>query len=84
MGEAGGSMPDIPNKRTIGNDGTVFKCPLCKAVLEHADVPTFPFCSKRCRLMDLNNWVDGKYTIHRPIDPTDQLDNMPRKEGDTT
>ncbi len=66
--------------RPIGNDGTVFKCPICKTVLPHADVPTFPFCSQRCRLLDLKNWVDGKYAVHRPIDPTDQLENMPHQE----
>ena len=23
----------------------------------------FPFCSDRCRLIDLGNWLDGKYQI---------------------
>ena len=67
--------------KPIGNDGTVHKCPICQSVLAHADVPTFPFCSERCRLLDLTNWVDGKYVVHRPIDPTDQIQNMPRREG---
>jgi len=64
----------------VGNDGTVFRCPMCKAILPHVNVPTFPFCSDRCRLMDLNNWIDGKYTVSRPVDPTDQLENMPQRE----
>jgi endogenous inhibitor of DNA gyrase (YacG/DUF329 family) len=72
-------MADKP--KTIGTDGTVFKCPVCKTVLPHADVPTFPFCSDRCRLLDLQNWVDGKYVFHRPIDPTDQLENLPRRRA---
>ena len=61
------SKPKIP-----GNDGTVYKCPLCKKVLPHINVPTFPFCSDRCRLEDLNNWVEGNYKVSRPVDPTDQ------------
>jgi endogenous inhibitor of DNA gyrase (YacG/DUF329 family) len=23
----------------------------------------FPFCSQRCRLLDLGAWIDGKHTI---------------------
>jgi len=75
MGVAG----DVPPPPKIpGNDGTVFKCPMCKTILPHADVKTFPFCSDRCRLLDLNNWMDGKYTASRPIDPTDNLEELPR------
>jgi endogenous inhibitor of DNA gyrase (YacG/DUF329 family) len=65
--------PKIP-----GNDGTVFRCPMCKTILPHADVSTFPFCSDRCRLLDLNNWMEGNYTTSRPIDPTDNLEELPR------
>jgi len=25
--------------------------------------PTFPFCSPRCRLIDLGNWLGGRYRI---------------------
>ena len=51
-------MPDpkpYSKPKQMGNDGTVYKCPLCKKVLPHINVPTFPFCSDRCRLTDLNN-----------------------------
>jgi endogenous inhibitor of DNA gyrase (YacG/DUF329 family) len=71
-------MPNHP--KPIGNDGTVFRCPICKALLPHADASTFPFCSDRCRLQDLTNWIDGKYTLSRPIDPTDQFDNLPHRQ----
>jgi len=67
--------------RPVGSDGNVFRCPICKAPLAGSDTATFPFCSDRCRLLDLNNWLEGKYSSSRPIDPTDQLDEMPRKEG---
>ena len=65
------------SSRPIGNDGTVFKCPICRTILPNADVKSFPFCSDRCRLRDLSNWVDGKYSLSRPIDPTDELDKLP-------
>jgi endogenous inhibitor of DNA gyrase (YacG/DUF329 family) len=37
-------------------------CPICKQPVER-DAPAFPFCSNRCRLIDLGNWLDGKYSI---------------------
>lgn len=71
---------DDGRQPVAGNDGTVFRCPMCKAILPHINVPTFPFCSDRCRLLDLNNWIDGKYTVSRPVDPGDEVDNMQRRE----
>lgn len=64
--------------RKVGTDGGVFKCPLCKNLLPNQDVATFPFCSDRCRLVDLGNWLDGKYVVPRPLDPTDQIEDLPR------
>lgn len=37
-------------------------CPTCKKRVE-PDAKTFPFCSERCRLVDLGNWLDGRYRI---------------------
>ena len=75
---------DEPAKkpRIIGNDGTIFRCPMCKTLLATSGTPTFPFCSDRCRLLDLNNWLEGNYTVSRPIDPTDELDDLPVKPRD--
>ena len=38
------------------------KCPICKNEVQPGD-PDFPFCSERCRLIDLGNWASGKYVI---------------------
>jgi len=38
------------------------KCPICKKDVKLGD-PDFPFCSERCRLVDLGNWASGKYVI---------------------
>jgi endogenous inhibitor of DNA gyrase (YacG/DUF329 family) len=45
------------------------RCPVCStnytiAALE--DLPSFPFCSQRCRLIDLARWADGRYVIPGP------------------
>jgi endogenous inhibitor of DNA gyrase (YacG/DUF329 family) len=42
-------------------------CPTCKKRVE-PDAKTFPFCSERCRLIDLGNWLGGKYRIPATTD----------------
>jgi endogenous inhibitor of DNA gyrase (YacG/DUF329 family) len=42
------------------------RCPICAKAYEIqalAELPTFPFCSERCRLIDLGRWIDGDYAI---------------------
>ncbi len=42
------------------------KCPTCGKAFEIAkldDLPSFPFCADRCRLIDLGRWIDGAYAI---------------------
>jgi endogenous inhibitor of DNA gyrase (YacG/DUF329 family) len=44
-------------------------CPICG---KPAAEGTRPFCSKRCRDVDLNRWLSGNYVIPgRPTDPED-------------
>lgn len=38
------------------------------------DGPAFPFCSKRCRLLDLGKWINGDYRVTRPMDSRDLED----------
>jgi endogenous inhibitor of DNA gyrase (YacG/DUF329 family) len=42
-------------------------CPICKTVLENAADDTHeqprPFCSARCKLIDLGNWLNDSYRI---------------------
>jgi endogenous inhibitor of DNA gyrase (YacG/DUF329 family) len=45
------------------------RCPICArtfAIATLADLPSFPFCSERCRLIDLGRWIDGAYVIPGP------------------
>jgi uncharacterized protein len=44
------------------------KCPICKKDVILGD-PDFPFCSERCRMIDLGNWAAEKYVISSPADP---------------
>jgi uncharacterized protein len=38
------------------------RCPICKKEVPF-DGPEMPFCGKRCRLLDIGNWADERYTI---------------------
>ena len=42
------------------------KCPQCRAVINWQGNPHRPFCSERCRLIDLGQWADGAYRIQGP------------------
>ena len=42
------------------------RCPICKAPTPRS-APQFPFCSERCRLLDLGKWASGQYVISSPM-----------------
>jgi endogenous inhibitor of DNA gyrase (YacG/DUF329 family) len=46
------------------------KCPICKKTVTLHD-PFMPFCSERCKLVDLGNWAEEKYVISTPLSPNE-------------
>jgi endogenous inhibitor of DNA gyrase (YacG/DUF329 family) len=43
---------------------TIVKCPTCRREVDwSAESPYRPFCSDRCRLIDLGAWLTEKHTI---------------------
>lgn len=52
------------------------RCPICKKEVAEGN-PYMPFCSDRCRLIDLGNWASEKYVISTSI----QRDDMEALEG---
>ena len=44
------------------------KCPICQKEVQPDD-PYMPFCSDRCRIIDLGNWASEKYVISTPVEP---------------
>jgi tRNA threonylcarbamoyladenosine biosynthesis protein TsaE len=45
-------------------------CPICGKPVATGE-ERFPFCSKRCKTIDLGKWISGNYVISRPIDQSD-------------
>jgi uncharacterized protein len=44
------------------------RCPICRKAVAKA-APEFPFCSDRCRTIDLGKWASGAYVI--PVHDSD-------------
>ncbi len=60
------------------------RCPTCKKLVLRAD-PDFPFCSERCRLIDLGKWASGSYVISTPLTDPEEMgfQSDPRAGGGT-
>jgi endogenous inhibitor of DNA gyrase (YacG/DUF329 family) len=43
------------------------RCPICSKDVK-LDDPFMPFCSDRCRIIDLGNWASEKYVISTPVE----------------
>lgn len=51
----------------------VYHCSICKTVTKYdgALPALFPFCSERCKLIDLGRWFNEQYSIDRDLTPED-------------
>lgn len=38
-------------------------CPICKEETTREENPDIPFCSNRCKMIDLGKWVNGDYRV---------------------
>jgi len=56
-------------------------CPICKKAVKNTD-PEFPFCSDRCRIIDLGKWASGGYVISSPVTDADDPIRDDPEEGD--
>ncbi len=39
-----------------------YRCPICRKPSD-LSFPSFPFCSRRCKLLDLGTWASDGYRI---------------------
>jgi len=54
---------------TESTDKLPLRCPICD---QPRQTDAFaPFCSQRCRQIDLGRWLDGRYVVSRPIEHSD-------------
>ncbi|MCE5266601.1 MAG: DNA gyrase inhibitor YacG [Planctomycetaceae bacterium] len=39
------------------------RCPVCRREFKAEESKAMPFCSERCRVIDLGRWLDEKYSV---------------------
>ena len=56
------------------------KCPKCNSEFSYYERDTRPFCSERCKMVDLGHWFEGSYAFAGK-DGEAQL-QLPEEESD--
>ena len=59
---------------------TQVKCPICGTTNEFFQEPVGPFCSNRCKMVDLGQWLNEDYRISEPLRP-DHFEEFEHLEG---
>lgn len=59
------------------------RCPVCGKSFEPDQTQAMPFCSLRCRQIDLGRWLDEKYGLpYESEDEPDPFERPPRESED--
>ena len=61
-------------------------CPICQHLMDEQgpkECPFWPFCSKRCKMVDFGRWLGGNYQIASPatqedLESCDELAQSPK------
>lgn len=55
-------------------------CPICEKQLkgEREEFPQFPFCSERCKTIDLGRWLSTEYRV--PAEDMDGIDDADEQD----
>ncbi|MGA8110371.1 MAG: DNA gyrase inhibitor YacG [Acidobacteriaceae bacterium] len=56
-------------------ENKILRCPTCRIVVTDQD-ENFPFCSDRCRVIDLGKWASGAYRISSPVLDPEVLEGL--------
>lgn len=66
----------MPKKRVQS-----LRCPICRKIVLKSE-SEFPFCSERCRTIDLGKWASGAYVVSSPMSESDSLSDS--ETGDSS
>ncbi|MEN6450127.1 MAG: DNA gyrase inhibitor YacG [Thermoguttaceae bacterium] len=58
------------------------RCPICQREFRPEDSQAMPFCSKRCRLIDLGRWLGEKYAVPEEPGEAEEPDEPPPDENE--
>lgn len=66
-------MGDFSCFNTLNTMSTIH-CPICEKSFDSNQSAAPPFCSERCRLIDLGRWLDERYGLeYESPEKTDEL-----------
>jgi endogenous inhibitor of DNA gyrase (YacG/DUF329 family) len=57
------------------------RCPVCNREFDPTKSPAKPFCSERCRTIDLGRWLGESYSL--PVVPDPEADEVPEAGADS-
>ena len=57
------------------------KCPICRRVVEESE-PHYPFCSERCKLIDLGRWASEGYVISTPLESEPRVNQQADEDSE--
>lgn len=57
-----------------------YHCPICRKPTNSEKDADFPFCSERCRLLDLGAWSAEKYVVSEPIFDEEEISEPERRQ----
>lgn len=59
------------------------KCPTCGKAIDWQTNPFRPFCSERCKLVDLGKWVNEEYRVPGKPDTSENKDQQEKDDRDS-
>jgi endogenous inhibitor of DNA gyrase (YacG/DUF329 family) len=59
------------------------RCPSCKREFDPAASAAKPFCSERCRLVDLGRWLGEGYSLPLPSQADDEEELEGRRPAES-
>jgi uncharacterized protein len=65
----------MPKKKSIS-----LRCPICRTLVLRTN-EDFPFCSDRCRTIDLGKWASGGYVISTKINDPELLEDLAEQQS---
>jgi endogenous inhibitor of DNA gyrase (YacG/DUF329 family) len=65
----------MPKKKRLS-----LRCPICRTLVLRTQ-EDFPFCSDRCRTIDLGKWASGGYVISTKINDPDELESIAEQQS---
>jgi uncharacterized protein len=68
----------MPKKKLLS-----LRCPICRTLVLRTQ-EDFPFCSDRCRTIDLGKWASGGYVISTKINDPELLEEIAEQQSKMT